>query len=119
MHKLFTELLTDDGACIYACGNVDEAKQLLASLPSTIFSQIDVVLTDYRLGASGTGLDIVETVRNRQSQGDRALLPAILLTGDSAVKDLISIQQLPCATLLHKPIDFKQLTQTLLKAVKV
>ena len=122
LRELFTELLTDAGATVDACSDVDEAKLILASIPfamgKNIATQIDIVLTDYRLGASGTGLDVVEAVRTSQSQTNGAMLPAVLLTGDSAVKDLIAIQQLSNSTLLHKPVDFEQLIQTLLKAVK-
>ena len=119
LRELFIELLTDAGATVVSCADVDEAKHLLINMPIAMDNKIDIVLTDYRLGASGTGLDIVEAVRNHYAQANFKTSsmqpPAVLLTGDSAVKDLISIQQLPNSILLHKPVDFDQLTLVLRK----
>lgn len=112
IRSLFTEMLQDAGAVVHACSDVDQAKLVLDST-----EKIDIVLTDYRLGASGSGLDLVHAARARtniENDSDFSTLPAILLTGDTAVKDLLSIQQLPNCTLMHKPVDFDDLASELI-----
>jgi two-component system, sensor histidine kinase len=113
IRELFTDMLRATGAVVYPCADVHEAKAILNTALA-----VDIVLTDYRLGTSGTGLDVVEAARSQQSDHDKSTLPAVLLTGDTAVKDLLSIQQLSNSTLLHKPVDFEQLAQVLVAAVK-
>ncbi len=108
LRELITSLLQSAGAAVHPCATVTEALVLLRS-----GAAVNLVLTDYRLGASGTGLDIVHAARAQRS----SLLPAVLLTGDTAVKDLTSIRQLAHITLLHKPVDGDQLVQALHKAV--
>lgn len=124
IRELFTEMLRDAGAVVYPCADVGEAKAILNTA-----LVVDVVLTDYRLGASGTGLDVVHAARSRQSEHNASAdkstdksrnknaLPAVMLTGDTAVKDLLSIQELTNSTLLHKPVDFEHLAQVLVAAV--
>lgn len=102
---LFTHMLQDAGAVVYPCADVSDA---IANVNTKL--AIDIVLTDYRLGASGTGLDVVRAARSHRHEHDSDQLPAVILTGDTAVKDLLSIQQLPHCTLLHKPVDFEHLT---------
>jgi two-component system, sensor histidine kinase len=114
LRDLFSQLLSEAGAVVFACASIDEARQQLK-----LKIKIDVVLTDYRLGANGTGLDVVLEVR---SQNDLNIeketpTPAVFLTGDSAVKELTAIQLLSNSSLLHKPVEFNQLVQTL-KAAK-
>jgi two-component system, sensor histidine kinase len=107
IRELFSSLLQAAGAVVYVCADVDSAKRYIDN-----HSLIHLVLTDYRLGESGTGVDIVQYARNQYRMAnnkDNNTLPAIILTGDTAVKDLQSIQQLPDCTLLHKPIDFDRL----------
>jgi CheY-like chemotaxis protein len=106
IRELFSSLLEAAGAVVYICADVNDAKRYIDNQ-----YLIDLVLTDYRLGESGTGVDIVQYARNEyritnNNNNDNNILPAIILTGDTAVKDLQSIQQLPHCTLLHKPLDF-------------
>jgi two-component system, sensor histidine kinase len=112
IRELFTQMMQDAGALVYPCADVTEA---IAVVNTKL--DIDIVLTDYRLGATGTGLDVVQSARNREPRHEDVNLPAVILTGDTAVKDLLSIQQLSASTLLHKPVDFELLTQTLIQAV--
>ena len=112
IRELFTQMMQDAGAVVYPCADVTEA---IAVVNTKL--DIDIVLTDYRLGATGTGLDVVQSARNRHLRHEDVNLPAVILTGDTAVKDLLSIQQLSASTLLHKPVDFELLTQTLIQAV--
>lgn len=105
IRDLFTDRLLQAGAIVHSCANVNQAKVLINNNTA-----IDVVLTDYRLGESGTGLDIVEYLRNkRQNTENLSCIPAIILTGDTAAKDLQSIQQLTNSILLHKPVEFNKL----------
>lgn len=104
LRTLITSLLHSAGATVHACADVTSALALLRS-----GAAVNLVLTDYRLGPSGTGLDIVLAARAQH----RATLPAVLLTGDTAVKDLASVQQLAHTTLLHKPVDGDQLVLAL------
>ncbi len=124
IRELFSSLLEAAGAVVYVCADVDDAKRYIDNQ-----HLIDLVLTDYRLGESGTGVDIVQYARNQyrinkdkvnvnDNDNDNDTLPAIILTGDTAVKDLQSIQQLPHCTLLHKPLDFDRLVAELQAAAQ-
>lgn len=121
IRELFTDLLRTAGAVVYPCADVHEAEAMLNTA-----LVVDIVLTDYRLGSSGTGLDVVQAARSQQSDHNantdksrnKSILPAVILTGDTAVKDLLSIQELTNSTLLHKPMDFEHLAQVLVAAVK-
>ncbi len=114
LRDLFGQSLIHAGAIVIACAHLDEVQSILTNDVEAKLQSINVILTDYRLGASGTGLDAVQAVRNHTHKD----IPAVLITGDSAVRDLQTIQQLPNSTLLHKPVEFHQLKQVLLKVSK-
>ena len=111
LRNLFEQSLLNAGATVTACANLDEVNTLVAQDVHSKLQAINVILADYRLGASGTGLDAVQAVRDHTHKN----IPAVLITGDSAVRDLQTIQQLPNSTLLHKPVEFHQLKQVLLR----
>ena len=111
LRNLFEQSLLNAGATVTACANLDEVNTLVAQDVHAKLQAINVILADYRLGASGTGLDAVQAVRDHTHKN----IPAVLITGDSAVRDLQTIQQLPNSTLLHKPVEFHQLKQVLLR----
>ena len=111
LRNLFEQSLLHAGATVTACANLDEVNTLVAQDVHSKLQAINVILADYRLGASGTGLDAVQAVRDHTHKN----IPAVLITGDSAVRDLQTIQQLPNSTLLHKPVEFHQLKQVLLR----
>ena len=115
LRDLFGQSLIHAGATVIACAHLDEVQSILTNDVDAKLQSINVILTDYRLGASGTGLDAVQAVRNHTHKD----IPAVLITGDSAVRDLQTIQQLPNSTLLHKPVEFHQLKQVLLKVSKL
>lgn len=114
LRDLFGQSLIHAGANVIACAHLEEVQSILTNDVDAKLQSINVILTDYRLGASGTGLDAVQAVRNHTHKD----IPAVLITGDSAVRDLQTIQQLPNSTLLHKPVEFHQLKQVLLKVLK-
>ena len=111
LRNLFEQSLLNAGAAVTACANLDEVNTLVTLDVDAKLHAINVILADYRLGASGTGLDAVQALRNHTHKN----IPAVLITGDSAVRDLQTIQQLPNSTLLHKPVEFHQLKQVLLR----
>ena len=111
LRNLFEQSLLNAGATVTACANLDEVNTLVAQDVHSKLQAINVILADYRLGASGTGLDAVQAVRDHTHKN----IHAVLITGDSAVRDLQTIQQLPNSTLLHKPVEFHQLKQVLLR----
>ena len=111
LRNLFEQSLLNAGATVTACANLDEVNTLVAQDVHAKLQAINVILADYRLGASGTGLDAVQAVRDHTHKN----IHAVLITGDSAVRDLQTIQQLPNSTLLHKPVEFHQLKQVLLR----
>ena len=111
LRNLFEQSLLHAGATVTACANLDEVNTLVAQDVHAKLQAINVILADYRLGASGTGLDAVQAVRDHTHKN----IHAVLITGDSAVRDLQTIQQLPNSTLLHKPVEFHQLKQVLLR----
>ena len=115
LRDLFGQSLIHAGANVITCAHLDEVQSILTNDVEAKLQSINVILTDYRLGASGTGLDAVQAVRNHTHKD----IPAVLITGDSAVRDLQTIQQLPNSTLLHKPVEFHQLKQVLLKVSKL
>ncbi len=115
LRDLFAQSLIHAGANVIACAHLEEVQSILINDIDAKLQSINVILTDYRLGASGTGLDAVQAVRNHTHKD----IPAVLITGDSAVRDLQTIQQLPNSTLLHKPVEFHQLKQVLLKVSKL
>jgi len=102
------QLLKDAGAIVHSYSNVSDAIEFVQTSHN-----IDVVLTDYRLGVTGSGLDVVNAARMKGNGHAKPTIPAVILTGDTAVKDLISIQQLPNSRLLHKPVDFSDLVMAL------
>ncbi len=111
--ELLGNLMRDAGATVYLCADLDQARIVAASA-----ARIDVVLTDYRLSDVGNGLEVVQAARRRiKSVKPQSSLPAVILTGDTAVKDWEAIRALENCTLLHKPVEFGVLTITLLDLV--
>ncbi len=72
--------------------------------------QADVLVVDFRL-RDETGLDVIERLRAR-----RPALPAVVVTGDTAVQRLREFDGLN-ASVLHKPVDGKKLARALRDAV--
>lgn len=114
LRNLFEQSLLNAGAAVTACANLNEVNTLVTLDVDAKLHAINVILADYRLGASGTGLDAVQALRDHTHKN----IPAVLITGDSAVRDLQTIQQLPNTTLLHKPVEFHQLKQVLLRVTQ-
>ncbi len=72
-----------------------------------------IIVTDYHLGESETGIDIVRRIRNLVNYS----VPAILVTGDtSPAIDNISIDNMQ---LLNKPIKPEQLLELMRRLISV
>lgn len=105
-------VLEQIGYKVYAISghDVPECEQLMAK--ATLAP--DLILADYRLQTSLTGVDIIKFFHGAYDQS----IPAILLTGDTAPDRLIEAKA-SGFQILHKPIDPEKLTtkiEALLKA---
>jgi two-component system, sensor histidine kinase len=97
--RLATQLLLRmEGYAVTTASSRAEAQEHAAN------DQFDVLITDYHLSGSETGLDVIADVRSRSHRD----LPAILVTGDtsSAVRKLPHDLRLRLAS---KPIDADEL----------
>lgn len=95
-------LLRVEGYTVRPAGSLGEA---LACIEGG--ARIDLVITDYHLGAGQMGTEVIARVRARRGEG----VPAVLITGDtsSAVRALES----PRLRLASKPIRADQLLELL------
>ncbi len=64
----------------------------------------DLIISDYHLGESTTGIDVIHAVRSRTGK----LLPALLLSGDTSAV-LRKLADVPACRLLSKPVDVNEL----------
>ncbi|MEQ1531262.1 MAG: hybrid sensor histidine kinase/response regulator [Methylococcales bacterium] len=90
-------LLQNQDADVEAASSLDGLRWLLPNLER----DPDLLISDYRLDANFTANDVINTVNTHFGYD----LPCLILTGETA--DLS--QELPGRTLLHKPIDPRQL----------
>jgi len=100
-----TELfLTLEGYETRSAGSVAEAEVLLADLQAG-----DLLISDYHLDDSLTGLDVLQELRARQHRD----VPAILLSGDLQSMMRVVKTAVPNCRFLSKPVD----TTALLDAI--
>jgi two-component system, sensor histidine kinase len=100
-----TELfLTLEGHETHGAASIADAEELLAGLRPG-----DLLITDYHLNGSLTGLDVLQQVRARHQRE----VPAILLSGD--LQSMMRVVKTPisCCRFLSKPVD----TNALLTAI--
>jgi signal transduction histidine kinase/CheY-like chemotaxis protein len=88
-------LLTSWGYAVIAAGSGAEMLASLAQCPK----RPDIIICDYRLRGEENGIDVV---RQLQSECNEAI-PAMLITGDTAVDRLVEAQA-SGLLLLHKPV---------------
>jgi DNA-binding NtrC family response regulator len=96
--------LTLEGYETRSAGSVAEAELLLADLQSG-----DMLISDYHLDDSLTGLDVLHGLRARQHRD----VPAILLSGDRESMMRAVKTAVPNCRFLSKPVD----TSALLDAI--
>jgi len=68
----------------------------------------DLIISDYHLGGTTTGIDVIHAVRTRTGK----LLPALLLSGDTSAV-LRKLADVPACRLLSKPVDIEELAAML------
>jgi CheY-like chemotaxis protein len=95
-------LLQEWGLVVQTASSLEE----VAALVEGLAQPPDVVLADYRLPGGACGTDAVALVQRRW------LVPALLMTGDTAPERLAEAQRSGCR-LLHKPVNPGALRQTL------
>jgi signal transduction histidine kinase/ActR/RegA family two-component response regulator len=103
--RVATELfLTLEGFETHSASSLAEAENLLAGLKPG-----DVLISDYHLDGSLTGLDVLQQLRIRQNRD----VPAILLSGDLLSMTRVVKTSIPRCRFLSKPVD----TAALLSAI--
>jgi PAS domain S-box-containing protein len=103
--RLAMELfLTLEGYEIQSAGSLAEAESLLADLQPG-----DLLISDYHLDGTLTGLDVLQQLRTRQKRE----IPAILLSGDLQSMMRGVKTSIPYCRFLAKPVD----TEALLLAI--
>jgi two-component system, sensor histidine kinase len=66
---------------------------------------LDLLITDYRLRAGLTGGDVIAAVRQKLRTQTSDILPAIIITGDTAPERIRDASSYEATTLLHKPVS--------------
>lgn len=101
-----TALLQGMGSHVIAAESLEEAVQVLRESAC----QPDLILSDYRLGTTQTGIDVILALRKEYG----ATLPAILISGDTSLETLhnAEVNELE---ILHKPVNTAKLNQVLVK----
>jgi CheY-like chemotaxis protein len=100
---------------------VDQVRRLIGHMQESNSKPFDVVLTDLRLSATEDGSMVVMAVRDATAEHVpwQQMLPHyVILTGDTAPKRLQMANSLG-ATLMHKPIDPRQLHKLLARELQL
>jgi two-component system, sensor histidine kinase len=93
-------LLTKWGHNVVAAASGDAAVARLADVPV----RPDLIICDYRLRAAENGIEVIERLRSEYN----ALIPAMLITGDTAA-DRLAEAKASGLLLLHKPVSNSKL----------
>lgn len=99
--ELFLNL---EGYTTLTAGSVAAVRELQHSLRAT-----DILIADYHLDGSNTGLELVESLRKYL----RTDLPVIILSGDLPLVRRMLESPLPKSRLLSKPVDVPALIQAI------
>ncbi len=107
-----TDVLTDAGAIVQTFASAEAALDIARAI-----DRVNVVISDYRLSGAIDGVEVVTQLRRLWN----AEVPVIVLTGDTAIKDLARIDATlhtsdahPRARLMHKPVTAAQLIDVVL-----
>jgi two-component system response regulator GlrR len=113
-------LLIDDDECLLRLMsirlegegfNVTSVNNATHALRLTYNNKYDVVLSDLRMPGMD-GLSLFEEILQKHRD-----LPVILMTAHGTIKDAVAATQRGVYSFITKPVDHKELRQTLLKAV--
>ncbi|MBS7807255.1 hybrid sensor histidine kinase/response regulator [Variovorax sp. PCZ-1] len=100
--RLSMKVLLQSWEChVRVAEGMDEVLQMLGE---DGFS-LDLLITDYRLREGITGGDIIKAVREKLRTSEGAILPAIIITGDTAPERIREASSYEATTLLHKPVS--------------
>jgi CheY-like chemotaxis protein len=107
------ELLDSWGCVCHTADELSSALKCVALLPMT--EQPDVILADYRLREGATGGQAIAALRAYLTmRGHEPVVPAIIITGDTAPERLREARGTD-AGVLHKPVSASALQQALLQ----
>ena len=101
---LWTERLRERGAQLHACASTQQVQHWLGQA-NTDPRRCDMIITDFRLDEGGTGLDVIRWTRRAFEN----TVPAIVITGDTAIDRLAQLRTLPLLRLMHKPVHIDDL----------
>ncbi|MDH3772663.1 MAG: response regulator, partial [Nitrospirota bacterium] len=90
---------------VAAAASVDEAFQTLKAAGRGP----DLVISDYRLGETATGIDALERIRSQYGRE----IPGVLLTGDTSLRRLVRLGSERGFLVLHKPVAPAELAAAL------
>jgi DNA-binding response OmpR family regulator len=99
IREMLGDALNQSHLCIHAAGSLDEARRIARS------HRIDLALIDVKL-PDGDGLDLAREIH----AGDPSV-HSILMTGAPSYDRAVEAIRVGCADFLAKPIDIRQLTQ--------
>jgi signal transduction histidine kinase len=107
------ELLNSWGCICHTADELSSALKCVALLPMD--AQPEVILADYRLREGATGGQAIAALRSYLTlRGMDTLVPAIIITGDTAPERLREARSTE-ASLLHKPVSASALQQALIQ----
>ena len=107
------ELLDSWGCVCHTADELSSALKCVALLPMA--EQPDVILADYRLREGATGGQAIAALRAYLTmRGHEPVVPAIIITGDTAPERLREARGTD-AGVLHKPVSASALQQALLQ----
>jgi two-component system, sensor histidine kinase len=91
-----TALIESWGCRVVSAGSASEAMSRAGAMDK----RPDLIVSDYRLGAGETGLQLIEMLRDEFNHA----VPALVVTGDTGAEVLREVEGADC-TLLHKPVQ--------------
>jgi two-component system, sensor histidine kinase len=116
--QALAELLRDAGATVDPFASADAA---LAAARERAHEPVDAIISDYRLGSAIDGVELVAQLRAIWQRD----IGAIVLTGDTAIKDLTRInaklhtsQTSTRSRLMHKPVSATQLIDAMMAVLE-
>jgi CheY-like chemotaxis protein len=108
---VMVQLLTLQGHRVYAGRSAAEVQQIHAEAMVAGDARVDLIIADYRLGDSTTGLDAIEALCTYIGRP----VPAVIVTGDtspSRIKEATASGH----RILHKPVTGEELYEAIVAA---
>jgi two-component system, sensor histidine kinase len=100
--RLSMKVLLQSWECnVRVAEGMEEVQEMLSEEGFTL----DLLITDYRLREGMTGGDVITAVREKLHTSKGDILPAIIITGDTAPERIREASSYEATTLLHKPVS--------------